>query len=688
MKYLRYCFILTVVAVLAVVNFTQNDERSSLTATVASPLQQDIQLDVSYPNNWKPIEAQGFSENVVVLGRFDVDALGLETRTAVMTLQLTDASRAIDAISQDELAVFTIEDYLSDPESFVLSERDAAVAIANLEIGLDNLLLTVEVAEGIFAYAQIIGETVSIEDIRAEIDDIVGGVEVTLPITQPSPTPPPTFTPTIPPRACPYLARVEIVSLMAVNSEEGSTGRDFDFDGDQITLSMTMGPREAQGLVNPGTDNQFRIVWMGDMSGGNTVENLGQVERNVCNDTFGLQVILEEDDSTPFSQIQTKLGTAYIPLVTQGIAEAYPEHISQQFSGVTQDGNYDYQIVLGIEIISQEDVDTSKLTPTIPPTITPRPTETATPTDTLTPTATFTETATNTPTATATFTPSDTYTPTLTPSDTATPTITPTPSDTYTPTITFTPSDTFTPTVTFTPSKTPSLTPTFTPTSTNTPTLTPSLTFTPSKTPTLTPTLTPVDTSTPTATYTPSNTPTPSDTPTPTGTPAPISCPGTRNSRLYAGMTGYLIPFGIENRVRDQPALGGQQVGLIELGGIFEVLEGPVCQDGYIWYEVDYNGLIGWTVEGDREDYWVAELKPTATPAPCSVRATANVNQRDAPNGERVGQLTTGETRFVIGQSTDGSGFIWWNLDDETWVREDTVPEEGLCDNVQEVSSD
>jgi hypothetical protein len=37
----------------------------------------------------------------------------------------------------------------------------------------------------------------------------------------------------------------------------------------------------------------------------------------------------------------------------------------------------------------------------------------------------------------------------------------------------------------------------------------------------------------------------------------------------------------------------------------FVVLEGPVCAEGYAWWRVDYNGTLGWTVEGTGEEYWV-----------------------------------------------------------------------------------
>ena len=105
-------------------------------------------------------------------------------------------------------------------------------------------------------------------------------------------------------------------------------------------------------------------------------------------------------------------------------------------------------------------------------------------------------------------------------------------------------------------------------------------------------------------------------------------------SRLYPGKLGYLIPYGVENRVRISPSTNSQQVGTIDLGGIFEILDGPLCSEGYIWYEVNYEGLVGWTVEGGSGEYWVAEFVVRGTPLPavCEVFTTSAVNKRSGPS--------------------------------------------------------
>lgn len=171
---------------------------------------------------------------------------------------------------------------------------------------------------------------------------------------------------------------------------------------------------------------------------------------------------------------------------------------------------------------------------------------------------------------------------------------------------TLTPTDTVTPSLTPTATSTNTPTPTDTPTATGTPTATETLTYTPS------PTLTNTATNTPmfTATHEPTNTPHPSATRTLTPDhppmPTPIRCPGTLPSRLFPGIEGRVVPTGGgANRFREEPNLTSEVVGTIPEGGIFDVLEGPLCNSGYVWYRVRYRGDVGWTVEGVPDEYWL-----------------------------------------------------------------------------------
>ncbi|GIV81627.1 MAG: hypothetical protein KatS3mg051_0981 [Anaerolineae bacterium] len=97
-------------------------------------------------------------------------------------------------------------------------------------------------------------------------------------------------------------------------------------------------------------------------------------------------------------------------------------------------------------------------------------------------------------------------------------------------------------------------------------------------------------------------------TPTPIPTPTPVygygQCPGFLPSRLAPGMWGRVTP-GLPNNLRAQPSLSAALIGQIPAGGLFRVLGGPVCANNSAWYQVNYNGIVGWTMEGLGFTYWL-----------------------------------------------------------------------------------
>lgn len=130
------------------------------------------------------------------------------------------------------------------------------------------------------------------------------------------------------------------------------------------------------------------------------------------------------------------------------------------------------------------------------------------------------------------------------------------------------------------PSRPPSLTPV------------PSLTFLPSS---------------PTFTFTPS--PHPSDTPLAKVTWYP--CSGIYPSRLHVGDTAYVAyDPPLPNRVRSEPNGTSTIVGLLQPGEKMEILEGPICSGGWIWWRIKSlsSGLVGWTAEGDSAAYWLVPM--------------------------------------------------------------------------------
>jgi hypothetical protein len=89
--------------------------------------------------------------------------------------------------------------------------------------------------------------------------------------------------------------------------------------------------------------------------------------------------------------------------------------------------------------------------------------------------------------------------------------------------------------------------------------------------------------------------------------PASYSCPGAPPIRLYVGGQGRVTP-GVPNKLRNSPSLSGTEIGNIPGEGVFTVTGGPHCADGFTWWQVNYNGVVGWTASGSSSEDWVEPL--------------------------------------------------------------------------------
>ena len=95
-------------------------------------------------------------------------------------------------------------------------------------------------------------------------------------------------------------------------------------------------------------------------------------------------------------------------------------------------------------------------------------------------------------------------------------------------------------------------------------------------------------------------------------TEAPLSCPDTLPSRMVIGKQGRVTP-GEPNNLNTLPSPpskdpNSKRLALIPAGGVFTVITGPVCGYGYAWWQVNYNGTVGWTAESGDGVYWLEPL--------------------------------------------------------------------------------
>ncbi len=82
-----------------------------------------------------------------------------------------------------------------------------------------------------------------------------------------------------------------------------------------------------------------------------------------------------------------------------------------------------------------------------------------------------------------------------------------------------------------------------------------------------------------------------------------------RSTRLEINQTAYVITDSANN-MRSEPTTSAEKVGSIPSNDWFNVLDGPVCADGFTWWQVDYAGTIGWTVEAGDDGYWLVSGCP------------------------------------------------------------------------------
>lgn len=89
-----------------------------------------------------------------------------------------------------------------------------------------------------------------------------------------------------------------------------------------------------------------------------------------------------------------------------------------------------------------------------------------------------------------------------------------------------------------------------------------------------------------------------------------VECPGFLPTRLQAGEGGRVTP-GAANRMRQSPYIDAEVVGSIPGGAQFTVMSGPACdfENGIAWWEVNFNGTIGWTAEGQGDTYWTEPIR-------------------------------------------------------------------------------
>lgn len=85
------------------------------------------------------------------------------------------------------------------------------------------------------------------------------------------------------------------------------------------------------------------------------------------------------------------------------------------------------------------------------------------------------------------------------------------------------------------------------------------------------------------------------------------SCAVTLPPRLIVGRWARVTP-GLPNLLRSGPSTAYPVLARLPGGSVFLVLNGPQCSNGMAWWQVSYQGAVGWTAEGRGYTYWTMPL--------------------------------------------------------------------------------
>lgn len=85
-------------------------------------------------------------------------------------------------------------------------------------------------------------------------------------------------------------------------------------------------------------------------------------------------------------------------------------------------------------------------------------------------------------------------------------------------------------------------------------------------------------------------------------------------TRLTTGIQAR-VAAGPPNNQRSAPGIDAPFLGDIPGGAVINVVAGPECTDSLVWWQVDYDGRVGWTVEGRDGTYWLETIPGPPLPA-------------------------------------------------------------------------
>jgi serine/threonine protein kinase len=151
-------------------------------------------------------------------------------------------------------------------------------------------------------------------------------------------------------------------------------------------------------------------------------------------------------------------------------------------------------------------------------------------------------------------------------------------------------------------------------------------------------------------------------------------------SHLHVGDSAFVNYQGGKNRIRSEPDTSENNgVGEIQPGEVVRIVGGPVCNFGWILWEVETSRQeTGWTPESDGEEFWLLPLATRdicegALPTRLVVGKKAKVNEeppdsnliRSGPSrfDSVIGKIRPGNWMKVLEGPTCGEKANWWKVE-------------------------
>jgi uncharacterized protein YraI len=113
---------------------------------------------------------------------------------------------------------------------------------------------------------------------------------------------------------------------------------------------------------------------------------------------------------------------------------------------------------------------------------------------------------------------------------------------------------------------------------------------------------------------------------------------------------------------RADPTLNASVLAVLIDGTLGTVVGGPVTADGFVWYQLDVDGTLGWGAADFLQPAASSEgLLPAGTIA-VSVTDTLNLRANPGLEADTVTELANGATAAVLHGPQSADGFDWYQI--------------------------